>query len=81
MLDWILWKYDYTDDKNERHYKLKTLMLIASDTTFHEVVVSSDKSKVVIIYFWIKWLLHKEVCYIRVYWGGKTTRNGLYYST
>ena len=51
MLDGTLWKYDYTDSKNERHYKfIKSLMSIMPGTTFHEAIVSFDKTKVVIIY-------------------------------
>lgn len=51
MLDGTIWKYDYTDDKNERHYKFKkSSMSIVPGTTYHEAVVSFDKTKVVIIY-------------------------------
>lgn len=51
MLDGTIWKYDYIDDKNERHYKFKkSSMSIVPGTTYHEAVVSFDKTKVVIIY-------------------------------
>lgn len=51
MLDGTMWKYDYTDNNNERHYKFKKSSIsIIPGITYHEAVVSFDKTKVVIIY-------------------------------
>ena len=51
MLDGTKWKYDHMDSKGECHYKfVKSLKPIMPGTTYHEAVVSCDKTKIVVIY-------------------------------
>lgn len=51
MLDGTIWKYSSTDIKGENHYKfVKSNLSVMPGTTYHEAVVSPDKTKIVIAY-------------------------------
>lgn len=51
MMDGTIWEYDYTDEKNNSHYKYKGSSLsVMPGTTYHEAVIIPDKTKMKIIY-------------------------------
>lgn len=51
MMDGTKWKFDYTDNKNNKHYKFKGSDLsIMPGTTYHEAVLIPDKTKLRVIY-------------------------------
>lgn len=51
MMDGTHWKYINTDKNGDCHYKyIKSTLSTMPGTTFHEAVVSSDKTKIVIAY-------------------------------
>lgn len=51
MMDGTKWKFDYTDSKNNKHYKFKDSELsIMPGITYHEAVLIHDKTKLRVIY-------------------------------
>ncbi len=51
MMDGTKWKFDYTDSKNNKHYKFKGSELsIMPGITYHEAVLIHDKTKLRVIY-------------------------------